>query len=145
MNFFGANNMIETQLTYQLDLVTTNIGRMVIAQGNASRFSIPSDLVENRTGDPSNRLEMMGFRVPDPATSKKSFGFELVDVNDPTNVLLSTLDQTLLFSDKYIQMDFILPSQYVYGLGDRVHEFRLAEGAYSMWASGQDHSPYDDG
>lgn len=31
MNFFGANNMIETQLTYQLDLVSPNIGRIVIA------------------------------------------------------------------------------------------------------------------
>jgi len=41
-------------------------------------------------------------------------------------------------------MDFKLPSQYVYGLGDRVHEFRLSEGAFGMWASGQD-GQYDDG
>ena len=41
-------------------------------------------------------------------------------------------------------MDYILPSNRVYGLGDRVHEFRLDEGAFTMWASGQD-AKYDDG
>ena len=85
---------------------------------------------------------MMGFRFFNPATD--SFGFKLVDNKDPTNVLLNTIGQTLLFSDKYIQMDYILPSQFVYGFGDRVHEFRLSEGAFTMWSSGQ-HGTYDDG
>lgn len=46
--------------------------------------------------------------------------------------------------DKYIQMDMILPSQRIYGLGERVREFNLSEGTWTMWASGQ-YSPYDDG
>jgi alpha-glucosidase (family GH31 glycosyl hydrolase) len=46
--------------------------------------------------------------------------------------------------DKYIQMDFELSSDKVFGFGERVHEFQLNEGTYTMWASGQD-SPYDDG
>ena len=33
-------------------------------------------------------------------------------------------------------MDFKLPSQNVYGLGDRVKELKLTEGAYTMWSSG---------
>lgn len=41
-------------------------------------------------------------------------------------------------------MDFKLPSQVVYGLGDRVKELRLSEGAFNMWSSGQD-GVYDDG
>lgn len=36
--------------------------------------------------------------------------------------------------DKYIQMDFTLPSQNIYGLGERIHEFGLGEGTYTMWA-----------
>jgi hypothetical protein len=78
---------------------------------------------------------MMGLQFFNPAND--SFGFKMVDNKDPTNVLLSTMGQTLLFSDKYIQMDYTLPSQYVYGLGDRIHEFRLNEGAFTMWSSGQ--------
>lgn len=46
--------------------------------------------------------------------------------------------------DKYIQMDFTLPSQNIYGLGERIHEFNIGEGTWTMWSSGQ-MSPYDDG
>lgn len=46
--------------------------------------------------------------------------------------------------DKFIQMDFILPSQRIFGLGERVREFQLTEGTWTMWASGQN-SAYDDG
>jgi len=41
-------------------------------------------------------------------------------------------------------MDYQLPSQFVYGFGDSVHEFLISEGAYSMWTSGQD-GAYDTG
>jgi hypothetical protein len=40
--------------------------------------------------------------------------------------------------EKFIQMDIILPSSFVYGFGERVHEFTLGEGTYTMWSSGQD-------
>lgn len=93
-------------------------------------------------GNPEFRLEMMGFRFFNRA--KETFGFRLVDNKDPTNILLDTVGQTLLFSDKYIQMDYILPTQFVYGFGDRIHEFRLSEGAFTMWSSGQK-GTYDDG
>jgi hypothetical protein len=38
--------------------------------------------------------------------------------------------------DKYIQMDFILPSNRIFGFGERIHEFQLKEGAWTMWANG---------
>ena len=36
--------------------------------------------------------------------------------------------------DKYKQMDMILPTQKVYGLGERHREFELNEGTWTMWA-----------
>lgn len=51
---------------------------------------------------------MMGFRFYD--NQKETFGFELRDNQNINDVLLSTINQTLIFSDKYIQMDFILPT-----------------------------------
>jgi hypothetical protein len=41
LNFFGPNNELLQELTYLVDIVNTNIVRLVIAQGDASRFSIP--------------------------------------------------------------------------------------------------------
>jgi alpha-glucosidase (family GH31 glycosyl hydrolase) len=46
--------------------------------------------------------------------------------------------------DKYMQVDFRLPSQRIFGLGERNREFALTEGAWTMWANGQE-NPYDDG
>lgn len=41
-------------------------------------------------------------------------------------------------------MDFKLPTQHLFGFGERNHEFKLSEGSWTMWASGQQPS-YDDG
>jgi len=49
-----------------------------------------------------------------------------------------------VFSDKYIQLDLQLPSQKIYGLGERNREFTLTEGTWTMWANGQE-TPHDDG
>ena len=56
------------------------------------------------------RLEMLGVSLNDPQDSTKTFGFRMVDVTNSSNWLVDTINQTLIFSDKYIQMDFKLPS-----------------------------------
>jgi|LauGreDrversion4_2_1035121.scaffolds.fasta_scaffold2929074_1 hypothetical protein len=66
----------------------------------------------------------------------ENFGFEVHDVTDPSNWFLDTRNQTFIFADKYVQMDFKIPSWNVYGFGDRYAEFKLLPGAYNMWASG---------
>ena len=45
-------------------------------------------------------------------------------------------NQTFYMTDKFIQMDFKLPSQRVYGLGERNRKFNLEEGTWTMWANG---------
>ena len=49
--------------------------------------------------------------------------------------------------DKYIQMDFKLPSQRLYGFGEREREFQLGEGTWTMWARDRitNTDQYDDG
>lgn len=41
-------------------------------------------------------------------------------------------------------MDFQLPSQRLYGFGERTREFSLGEGTWTMWAHGKN-NVYDDG
>jgi len=66
-------------------------------------------------------------------------------VADRSNVFIDTKGQNLVFSDKYIQMDFTLPSKRQYGFGERNHAFRLKEGAWGMWASGKNTGERDTG
>lgn len=72
------------------------------------------------------------------------FGFSYTDTRDSSNVLVSTEDSAFFMSDKYMQLDLQLPTQRVYGLGERSREFGLSEGTWTMWANGQE-SPYDEG
>lgn len=37
-----------------------------------------------------------------------------------------------------------IPSTRIFGFGERIREFNLVSGTWTMWAKGQD-SPYDDG
>lgn len=133
LNFFGPNNELVKELVYTVDMLSTSVARLVVASGEGPRFSIPVGLLKNDSGNPTGRMELMGLSLNRP---QESFGIRMVDVLDPTSEILTSVGQTLLFADKYIQMDFQLPTTRVYGLGDRVHQFRLDEGAFTMWASG---------
>ena len=82
---------------------------------------------------------MMGLTV-----YHEPFGFQIADVLDSKNVFIHTNHSTLVFLDKFIQMDFKLPSQRIYGFGERTRQFDLGEGTWTMWANGRDNI-YDDG
>lgn len=47
------------------------------------------------------------------------FGFSYTDTKDSSNVLVSTEDSAFFMSDKYMQLDLQLPTQRIYGLGER--------------------------
>lgn len=72
------------------------------------------------------------------------FSFTFTDTRNSSNVLLHTKDSNFFMMKKYMQLDLQLPSQRIYGLGERQREFTLEEGTWTMWANGQE-TPYDDG
>ena len=67
---------------------------------------------------------------------KNPFSFQFRDNINSGNIYVNTEQQSLIFTDKYIQMDFELPSTHVYGFGERLSTFNLKNGAWGMWASG---------
>ena len=86
------------------------------------------------------RLDQVGLKV-----KSNPFSFSFNDERaQSSQELLSTEGQSLFLMDKYLQMDFKLPSQRIFGLGERNREFLLEEGTWTMWAVGKE-TPYDDG
>lgn len=59
-------------------------------------------------------------------------------------ILIDSRNQSFWFSDKFMQIDLKLPTQKLYGFGERNREFPLTQGAWTMFANGQE-TPYDDG
>jgi len=119
------------KVAFEFGQVDYKTARAIFTDANSQRFSIPESLVNKPGISGTMRMDMSGFKLfNDP------FGFQLTDDSDPNNVLLTTKDQTFIMQDKYMQMDLILPSQRVFGLGERNREFNLGEGTWTMWANG---------
>lgn len=68
-------------------------------------------------GNEQSRLEMLGISY-----EKKPFGF-MIKSTDDNMPLVSTIGKTFYMTDKYMQIDFLLPTQNLFGFGERNHEF----------------------
>jgi alpha-glucosidase (family GH31 glycosyl hydrolase) len=122
-----------------MNMVKWRVAHFVMTDNNNTRYSVPETAVPNPSDDQSMRLDMLGFSY-----TTNPFTFSFTDPTDSTNKFVTTEGCSLVFVDKFIQMDFKLPSKRIYGFGERIREFNLTEGTWTMWAIGQN-SPYDDG
>jgi len=77
-------------------------------------------------------------------STKDTFDFTFTSTRDGSE-LVSSKGGNFLMLDKYIQLDLTLPSQRIYGLGERTREFDLKEGTWTMWANGGQNSTHDNG
>lgn len=104
---------------------------MMSFQNSNENFDIPEDLVHKMKEDQRQRLELENVTV-----ETEPFSATFRDINDNYQELVSTLDQTLFFAKNFIQIDFKLASQRLYGFGERTRDFALGEGTYTMWSNG---------
>jgi hypothetical protein len=66
------------------------------------------------------RLDMCGLEY----SMKDTFSFKFTSTRDGST-LVSSEGGNFLMLEKYVQLDLQLPSQRVYGLGERQREFNL--------------------
>ena len=82
--------------------------------------------------------------------SNKDFSFELyfeTYENDKINknIFYSfEVSKNFLYSDNYINFESHLTSDYIFGFGERIHNFKLKEGIYTIWPRDQKNL-YDEG
>lgn len=135
----GVNNQLIKNINFAVDMTDYTVARLIMTDADSTRYAVPKKVVNAPESNNNMRLDMVGFSY-----KLNPFSIAFKDSSDNSNVFLTTEGQTLLMSDKFIQMDFKLPSQRMYGFGERVREFQLTEGTWTMWADGGN-SPYDDG
>jgi hypothetical protein len=111
---------------------------MLLHDNMTERWEPPKDIVGYKGNDENQRLAMSKFQL-----NKDPFSFSIGSTySDKT--LITTEHQACYLLDKYMQIDFLLPSQNIFGFGERSREFKLGQGTWTMWANGQE-TPYDDG
>jgi hypothetical protein len=81
------------------------IGYMRLADSLNQRYEIPTSILNPVNLSPKMRLEQLGFTI-----NLKPFSFAFTDISNPNNVFVHTRESAFVMMDKYIQMDFQLPS-----------------------------------
>jgi hypothetical protein len=127
----GVNNQFSKNLRFKMGMRSWRIAHFVLTDNDTERYTIPTTALPDPINDESMRLDMLGFKI-----DLNPFSFSFSDPLDSSSVYVDTTNQSLVFMDKFVQMDFKLPSQRIYGFGERVREFNLSEGTWTMWAIG---------
>ena len=72
------------------------------------------------------------------------FSFRLM-TNDENKFYFFNSSENFIFSDNYINFKSELTSDDIYGFGERVHDFKLGEGLYTIWPQDKSGAKYDSG
>ena len=111
----------------------------VEAGPSQSRWEITDSLLGKTQDDYGMRHAWNRFSI-----SNDTVCMELSNINDAGDRYISTKDRSLIFTEYYLEMGFLLESQKIFGFGERVREFELAPGNYTSWSNGRDNN-YDKG
>ena len=102
--------------------------------------------------DSSNKRFTLPYNKPFPFTKTVSFTgspnfyydipssdrFSLRIIRNSTNeVIFDTTGFLFIYSDHYLEISTILPSKYLYGLGERRQGFLYQDGIYTIWPKDQ--------
>lgn len=82
------------------------VSHLVIKDNDNDRFSVPTQVVNNPDDNLDMRLDMTGFKMSDNGRLE----FRFSDPLFADNTFVDTSECSLLFMDKFIQMDFNLPT-----------------------------------
>ncbi len=142
----GDNNKFMTKVRYDFGMINFHTAKLEMTDANSDRWTVPKDIISNGGDfDFKLRMEMLGFQHN---KNGEQFHFSFARFDNKSDLYLTTEGESLVFFDKYIQMDMRLPNMNLFGLGERNREFNISSGAWSMWAKGAPVNQtvsYDDG
>jgi lysosomal alpha-glucosidase len=112
---------------------------ILITDSQKKRFSLPEKepfsftktSAEEKKFLQSNSVE---FSYKIEYKSKGKFCFDVKRRTTEEKILGTCVDnETMWFSDKYIELNIKIPSKHIYGLGERRSQFLLTDGTYMIW------------
>ena len=127
-NFFPIKD-----LKLEIDLECDSIIHLKINDKLEDRFEnklIPSSNYMKKTKEYKNTKSLEDFGFTFTTKPNEIFTFNLK--SNETNILTSK-NGNFLFSDLFIALNYYLTSNDIYGFGERMHDFKLGDGKFTMW------------
>lgn len=109
------NNNWTERVNFEFSQVDFKISKLNFHDANMEKFTPPADLVKTRDASVEMSTDMVGFKLrEDP------FGFEIRSTRTEGDTLVSMSESSdFVMSDKYMQIDLQVPTQNIYGFGER--------------------------
>ena len=121
-------------------MLGTGISRSVYRdRNNDKRWDVSkiNGLMGQKEPDKLTMMDGVGFSL---SKNEDNFGFSFTDTISQ-NVMFDNSKRSLIMTDKYLEIGFVLPSKTLFGLGQHNSEFLLTEGDWTMFNRDQPGSP----
>ena len=95
----------------------------------------------------SNEISKNNLFILKTKTNSNTFNLKLYTkkAENENEFFSFTTSENFLYTDKYINFEFLLSSNNIYGFGERSHNFKLSDGIYTTWPLDCSGTLYDDG
>ena len=164
INIFKSHRLLNKENIHQiynldisLNIEYSKYVHFKITDKDNKRWEIPKDVLNqdylNNLTNNKNNKENSIFKIDiyglDHEYNGQNFGFNLyfenIDNNTQKNIFYSfNSTKNFLFSDNLISFESYLTSDDIYGFGERIHNFKLEDGVYTIWPVDRPNI-YDDG
>jgi hypothetical protein len=93
----GPNNKLIKKVKFEIGQSDYKTAFVKLTDAENERYSIPEDLVNQASSNPTMDLEMLGFEM-----TTAPFGFKFGDQIDTSNTYVSMMDSNFIMMDKYL-------------------------------------------
>ena len=118
---------------------------------NKERWEIPEDILNNEYFQNLNdniKNETYNFKIEYLVSNDDFYFYLYSDSNEKDserNIFYTfNTSKNFIYSDNYINFESYLTSDDIYGFGERIHNFKLNEGIYTIWPTDR-RNYYDEG
>ena len=154
INIFKSHRLLNKQNIHKINYLNISLNieyskyvHLQITDKDNKRWEVPKEILNQEY---FNNLNNKSYYHEDNKTLFKmdiygdkdnftgnNFGFDLYFENgedNKKNIFYSfKTNENFLFSDNFISFESYLTSDDIYGFGERIHEFKLEEGVYTIW------------
>ena len=143
------NIKIIKQLNISVNIEHSKYVHLKITDFKEKRWEVPKEILNPEYFSTLNKSNnSLSFNI-EVIQSNKEFSFclyfETGKNNSNKNIFYSfNTSKNFLFSNNYINFESHLTSDKIFGFGERIHDFKLNEGLYTIWPVDR-RNYYDDG
>ena len=144
----SLNDMLIKKININLKIEYEKFVHIKITDSNnKNRWEVPNDIIskEYQYNLHKNINDKMTSPIYNFFFTNESdiFSFELKD-ND-NNTFYTFSNNTFLYTDRFINFESILTTDYIFGFGERYHNIKLDKGVYTIWPNDTGGITEDDG